>query len=204
MTRSARPVLAVTDTDIDSFGLVQDLMTVSAIFFTAVCAINIHAVNLGFGKHIWDLSGITDTSTLDEVSNAVTPVELMNYAVLIIIVPSIILSKLSIITILVRVFPESMRALRCFLYALAFILTGCCVSQALLIGFQCSPIQASWNFDAGKCYITSLESITMGLGILNVVTDVAICVAPIPYFWRLNVPKPQKVCLCAVFMSGLM
>lgn len=172
--------------------------------FTAVSIINLHAVHLGFGKHVWDLTGISDNSTLAEISIAAAPVEKMKYTSLIVIAPAIILAKLSVVSILIRVFPESMRALRYFLFALGAILTGCCLAQALLVMFQCSPIHASWNIEAGECNIEPLEAVTMGLGVLNVVTDVVICLTPIPYFWRLNVPKPQKLCLCAVFMTGLM
>lgn len=179
-------------------------MTGSAILFTAVCIVNMYAVHLGSGNHVWDLPGITDSSTFDQVSKAAAPVELLNYTAMIVIAPAIILAKLSIVTILVRIFPESMRALRYFLFALAVILTCCCLTQALLVMFQCSPIQASWNIEAGVCYIQSLEAITMGLGILNLLTDVMLCIAPIPYFWQLQMPRPQRLCLCALFMTGLM
>lgn len=179
-------------------------MTVSVILFTAVCIINIHSVSLGSGSHVWDLPGITDNSTFEEVSKAAAPIELMNYTALIVIAPAIIIAKLSIITILLRIFPDTMRALRYFLFTLAAVLTACCVTQALLVMFQCSPIQASWNIEAGVCYIQSLEAITMGLGTLNLFTDLMLCITPIPYFWQLHMPKPQKICLCALFLTGLM
>lgn len=179
------------------------LMTGSVILFSAVCIINMYSVHLGSGSHVWDLPGITDHSTFEEVSKAAAPIEMLNYTSLVIIAPAIILAKLSIITILLRIFPESMRALRYFLFTLAAILTACCVTQALLVMFQCSPIQASWNIEAGDCYIQSLEAITMGLGVLNLFTDLMICVTPIPYFWQLNMPKPQRICLCALFMTGI-
>lgn len=179
-------------------------MTGSVVFFTAVCIINIYSVRLGSGSHVWDLPGITENSTFEDVSRAAAPIELMNYTALILIAPTVILAKLSIVTILLRVFPESMRALRYFLLTLAAILTACCVTQALLVIFQCSPIQASWNIEAGVCYIQSLQAVTMGLGTLNFFTDLMLCITPIPYFWQLNMPKPQKICLCALFMTGLL
>lgn len=179
-------------------------MSASVILFTAVGIVNMYSVRLGSGSHVWDLPGITENSTFVEVSNAAAPIEKMNYVALIIIAPSIILAKLSIVTILLRVFPESMRVLRYFLFALAAVLTACCMTQALLVMFQCSPIQASWNIEAGVCYIQSLEAVTMGLGVLNLFTDLMLCITPIPYFWQLNMPKPQKICLCALFMTGLL
>lgn len=185
-----------------------DLMTASALIYIAVCILNLRAVAFGFGHHVWALAGITPTSTLADVSTAAAPVELSNYIALILIAPAIILGKLSVLVILLRVFPSSMRGLRFFLLAMAVVLTVCCVTQALLVAFQCSPIQASWNVwseeDAGKCYIKPLQAVTMALGAVNVATDLAICIAPIPYFWRLHISRAQKICLCAVFASGLM
>lgn len=199
------PQLRQRDPRVTNYSILYpDLMSGSVILFTAVGIVNMYSVRLGSGSHVWDLPGITENSSFVEVSHAAAPVEKMNYVALIIIAPSIILAKLSIVSILLRVFPESMRVLRFFLFALATVLTACCITQALLVMFQCSPIQASWNIEAGDCYIQSLEAVTMGLGVLNLFTDLMLCITPIPYFWQLNMPKPQKICLCGLFMTGLM
>lgn len=185
-----------------------DLMTTAAAIYTAYCVINIRAVHLGFGHHVWDLSTMTTSSTLADLTEAAAPVELHNYIALILVAPAIILAKLSVLLILLRVFPNSMRGLRMFLIALGVVLTLCCVTQAFLVAFQCSPIQASWNVWSADgeqaCFIEPLQAVTMALGALNVLTDLAICITPIPYFWRLNISRAQKMCLCAVFASGLM
>lgn len=183
-------------------------MTAAAAIFTAVCIVNVRAVHFGFGNHVWDLGGMTPSSTLADLTEAAAPVELHNYISLVLVAPAIILAKLSVLLILLRVFPTSMRGLRMFLIALGVVLTLCCVTQAFLVAFQCSPIQASWNVwskdEEQVCYIEPLQAVTMALGALNVVTDLLICSTPIPYFWRLNISRAQKICLCAVFASGLM
>lgn len=176
----------------------------STLCFTAFCMLNIYAVSLGFGKHIWDLPGITTNSTSDELSKAAAPVQEINYIAFVILSPAIILAKLSVIMVLLRVFPSTMRALRYALLGLCAIIIGCCVTQALLIIFQCAPVESSWDIQSGSCYIEPLDLVLIGLGGLNAVTDFIICLTPIPYFLQLGITKPAKLCLCALFMSGLM
>lgn len=176
----------------------------SALCFIIFCALNVHAAELGFGNHIWDLPGMTDDSPIHEVSIAASKVQKINYIALTILAPAIILAKLSVVALLLRVFPPAMKALRFFLLGLAVVIIGCCVTQALLIVFQCFPVQASWDIESQTCYIEPLDAVVMGLGALNVATDLVICVTPIPYFMKLKLPRPQRMCLCGLFLSGLM
>lgn len=176
----------------------------SALCFIVFCALNLYAANLGFGNHIWNLPGVNDNSTIDDISAAAAKVQEINYVALAILSPAIILAKLSVIAILLRIFPPTMKALRIFLLGLSAVVIGCCLAQALMIILQCFPVQASWDIQSNSCSLEPLDAIVMGMGVLNVVTDVVICVTPIPYFLKLKLPMPQKVCLCGIFLSGLM
>lgn len=176
----------------------------SVISYTVFCAVNMYAATLGFGAHIWNLPGLTDNSTTDAISTATAKVQKINYVGLIILAPAIILAKLSVVTILLRIFPPTMRALRFFLLGLCGLIVGCCVTQALIIVFQCFPVEASWQLNRGSCSIEPLDSFVIGLGALNVLTDLAICITPIPYFWKLKLPTPQKLSLCGLFLSAFM
>lgn len=115
------------------------------------------------------------------------------------------IAKLSVLIILLRVFPQSMRLLRIMLYVLATVVLVCCTLQALMVIFQCTPFNSSWDIDNGSdlCDIEPLETVALSLGALNVITDVIICVTPIPYFLKLQISRPQKICLCGLFLSGL-
>lgn len=192
-------------------------MLLSSAFFITLCALNIAATSLGFGTHIWDLANITttdDMATTDilVLAAAVAPAQQLNYAALALGPPTVMLGKLSVLAILVRIFPSGSgtAALRTLLFVLAVVIIGCCTSQALLVVFQCWPVRASWETDliggtaASACTIKSLETITLALGALNVVTNLIICVAPIPRFLELKIERPQKACLCALFLTGLL
>lgn len=176
-------------------------MIASAVWFFSFCAVNLAAVPAGFGKHIWDLPGDTKE---DQLAIA-TVVQKLNYLALILLSPSIVLAKVSVIATLLRIFPQPMRYLRLFLFATAGLVVLCCTCQAFLVIFQCSPVRFSWVLggpEEGTCY--GLQPVVLTLGIVNVVTDFVICLTPIPYFLRLKMPAAQKACLCALFLSGLM
>ncbi|KAI3395079.1 hypothetical protein diail_1836 [Diaporthe ilicicola] len=176
------------------------LMIASAFFFFSFCAVNLAAVPLGLGKHIWDLPG----DTKEEQFDIATRVQKLNYLALILLSPSIALAKISVIATLLRIFPNSMKCLRLFLFAIAGLIILCCTCQAFLVIFQCSPVKFSWVLggpEHGKCY--GLETVVLALGIVNIVTDFVICLTPIPYFLRLKMPTAQKACLCALFLTGL-
>lgn len=191
-------------------------MLLSAVLFTAFCSLNITATSLGFGTHIWDLTNVTTT---DDIANtdvlvlaaAVAPAQQLNYAALALGPPAVMLAKLSVLAILVRIFPSGSgtAVLRTLLFVLGAIIVGCCTSQALLVVFQCWPVRASWETDliggaaASACTVKPLETITLALGALNVATNLIICVAPIPRFLELKIERPQKACLCALFLTGL-
>ncbi|KAK7701687.1 hypothetical protein SLS64_010135 [Diaporthe eres] len=176
------------------------LMVASAVWFFSFCAVNLAAVPVGFGKHIWDLPG----STKEDQFAVATRVQKLNYLALILLSPSIVLAKISVIATLLRIFPQPMKYLRLFLFATAGLVVLCCTCQAFLVIFQCSPVQFSWvlgGAEQGTCY--GLQPVVLTLGIVNVVTDFVICLTPIPYFLRLKMPAAQKACLCALFLSGL-
>lgn len=128
-------------------------------------------------------------------------VQQLNYISLIILSPAIVLAKLSIIALFLRIFPQ--KHLRAILYMLAIITIACCTSQAFVVAFQCGPVSLSWDFQTvGNCYNISVAVVI--LGAVNVVTDFLLCIIPIPYFLRLNMPLRQRICLCSLFLTGLM
>lgn len=179
------------------------MIIASTLCFFVACALNIRAADLGFGKHIWDLAGLTDDSSTDDVAAAASKVLKMNYIALTILAPAIILGKLSVVALLIRIFPSSMRALRYFLISLGVIITACCTTQALTVIFQCSPVPASWDIESSSCQVP-LQAIVFGLGALNTATDVLVCVAPVPVYWKLKISRPQKMCLSGLFLCGLL
>ena len=69
--------------------------------------------------------------------------------------------------------------------------------------FQCLPINYFWlRVGRGHCIQTTIFYIA--LASLNLATDVAILILPIPFIWQIQIRKNKKLSLSAVFLVGLM
>lgn len=184
--------------NINSNSVSQDVMLSASFFFLLQCAIDLAAVPAGFGAHIWNIPGrLQGTEQVQE----------MNFVSLIFLSISICLAKVSIITTLLHIFtPQTVKLLRNLLLVTGLVLVVCCVVQVFLILFQCHPIRLSWEISEigkeGSCM--SFEAAILGGGTVNLVTNVIITVAPIRYFLQLNMPLRQKLCLCGLFLSGVL
>ncbi|KAL8801583.1 MAG: hypothetical protein Q9182_004369 [Xanthomendoza sp. 2 TL-2023] len=73
---------------------------------------------------------------------------------------------------------------------------------------QCQPVSDFWNryspdakgpFQCG----VNVNQFFDGNAVPNIVTDAAILVLPIPFIWRLHLPKAQKLGLISIFMLGI-
>lgn len=54
-----------------------------------------------------------------------------------------------------------------------------------------------------KCDVNQIK-FYYGNAIPTIVTDLAMVLLPIPYVWRLKMPKPQKIALAGILMIGLL
>ncbi|KAI1028333.1 hypothetical protein LB503_002285 [Fusarium chuoi] len=66
----------------------------------------------------------------------------------------------------------------------------------------CAPLEAVWNRNLRmKCVTNRLELAYVCAGI-NILTDLVVAILPLPVIWRLNLRRPQKIALSAVFGLG--
>ena len=82
---------------------------------------------------------------------------------------------------------------------------GACVvvtkqSSALLI---CKPIAYNWDttIEGGSC--ANQTQAFEAVGILNLLTDIAIIILPMPWLWTLQLPISKKLGLTAIFGIGV-
>lgn len=68
----------------------------------------------------------------------------------------------------------------------------------------CRPLAYTWNKSVpnGNCGNTTLAY--EAVGILNLLTDLAIIILPMPLLWSLNLPAAKKLALTAIFGVGIM
>ena len=111
-------------------------------------------------------------------------------------------AKVSILLLYIRLFGVN-RPFRYTCYALTALVVGYCTAMILANIFQCRPIYAGWNFFApGRC--ASLQDITITTGALNILSDFAIVVAPIPVVLKLQLRPAKMVGLLAIVATGFL
>lgn len=111
-------------------------------------------------------------------------------------------AKASMLLFYTRLFGIS-RPFRYTCYTLMALVTGYCTAMILANIFQCRPIHAGWDFFyPGHC--ASLQNITVATGVLNILSDVAIVIVPIPVILKLQLRPAKMFGLLAIFSSGVL
>ena len=67
--------------------------------------------------------------------------------------------------------------------------------------FTCIPIEAQWDLTITKKTCIQTRSIWIAGSVVNVITDVALLILPLPYVYKLNAPVAQKIALGGMFVS---
>ncbi len=84
-----------------------------------------------------------------------------------------------------------------------FLIGGWTISQIFIVVFSCVPVHKFWDFSAkGTCSNNAAESDMNAIG--NIVTDFVVLVLPLPVLLRLQLERPQKLALVAIFCLGFL
>ncbi|KAB5539469.1 hypothetical protein GE09DRAFT_1138949 [Coniochaeta sp. 2T2.1] len=180
------------------FFLDDTLITIASLFTLGLCIVSLLALHVGFGQHVW---AIPLPTVLPQIKSCVQLMFMAN----IFYATAITFTKLSIIASYLRIFPY--QTLRYLMYVTAAVTLGLFIASVPATIFQCSPISAAWDFDLTqgednppKCY-TFVNFLYATTGV-NVVSDLVLCCAPLPYFWRLQMARRQKFIVSGLFFIG--
>lgn len=75
------------------------------------------------------------------------------------------------------------------------------IVMTFLAIFNCKPISAFWTTE-GTCL--NFKQFAIGYAIVNIISDFAVWLMPIPRVWNIQLPKPQKIALSLIFALGLL
>lgn len=75
------------------------------------------------------------------------------------------------------------------------------IVMTFLAIFNCKPISAFWTTE-GTCL--DFKQFAIGYAIVNIISDLAVWLMPIPRVWNIQLPKPQKIALSLIFALGLL
>ena len=116
--------------------------------------------------------------------------------------PSIAFAKLSIISLVQRIFgTKQHRKFRIISWTLFALVTMWLIALWLVVLLQCHPITGYWSL-TDACQ--PLKATTITTGVLDAVLDVAIFILPQPLLWKLQMPRGRKALISGVFLIGLL
>ncbi|GAB1214133.1 hypothetical protein ATERTT37_003293 [Aspergillus terreus] len=106
--------------------------------------------------------------------------------------------KLSLLFLYRRIFEHS-RFLR-LVYGVVGLIVVWAIIMTFLSIFNCKPISAFWT-TKGTCL--DFRQFAIGYAIVNIITDFAVWLMPIPSVWKIQLPQAQKIALSLIFAIGL-
>ncbi|KAK0755136.1 hypothetical protein B0T18DRAFT_300858, partial [Schizothecium vesticola] len=167
----------------------------AAVFIVVSASCALAATRFGLGEHVWNLP--PPLALMEETIKKC--VQLM-FVAHIFYAAATALTKLSIITSYLRIFPHD--SLRVVLYATAVIVSGIGVSAMFATIFQCQPVHAAWDFRVAdpKCF--EFTHFLYANAAINIFTDFVLVVAPLPFFWSLALPLRQRLVIMVLFGAG--
>ncbi|EAW15034.1 putative integral membrane protein [Aspergillus clavatus NRRL 1] len=168
----------------------------ACIFAVALQSISITGViQAGIGyDHVPAIVGVYGMAPITKLLQLFVPLQFLW-------VLSLSCTKISILLLYLRIFPVARVMYVCWMtigvivaWSIATILAGCLI---------CRPLAFSWDstIPGGSCG-NQVTSFTV-TGVINLITDVAVLITPMPRLYRLQMARYTKVALIAVFGLGL-
>ncbi|KAI4240744.1 MAG: hypothetical protein L6R40_004989 [Gallowayella cf. fulva] len=159
----------------------DDWLMLPAIIFSALlCIVPVtYMVDNGFGRHIWVLP--TDAGVVWAKGLFISE---LSYTIIICSI------KFSLLAFYWRIFKQS--KIRIPIYILGATVSFWGIAVILVAILQ-------WPFHCG----VNVNQFFNGNSIPNIVTDAALLVLPMPFIWKLHLPKAQKIGLTSVFILGI-
>ena len=113
---------------------------------------------------------------------------------------AVVFPKLSLLTIYLRIFVQPRFRMAC--YTLATLLIANWVGNTVAGLFMCEPLQYLWDhtIPGGHCFHDNVWICWASL--INIVTDVAMLVLPLPVIWKLHTSRSIKIGLTITFATG--
>ncbi|OAG37286.1 hypothetical protein AYO21_08471 [Fonsecaea monophora] len=120
------------------------------------------------------------------------------YAAQMLFVITCCFAKASVVSFVMAIAPQ--RRIQRSCYALLAIISGWTVSGVFAIAFQCKLPQP-WIFEDGKCI--DQEALSLFLGIVNILTDLALVAIPSAMMWWVQTNTTRKWQVVTLFASRI-
>lgn len=112
------------------------------------------------------------------------------------------LTKTSVLLYYVESIPKT-RAFRLATYATLFVVNAAGLALLLLNVFRCKPVRSAYTYPAAnESVCTNFVDLNLASVPLNVVTDFAILVLPLPVLSQMTVPFSHRTAVALMFTAG--
>lgn len=165
------------------------LATLIILIFNALAIYSVTSLGVGYAH-----AAALPPATVETLLKLILAFELM-WAV------SLSLSKASILLMYCRVFGDGYVKVAA---RVTLVVVGIWAVEVVLATFlMCRPLRTNWRQVAGaKC--EGVIAMYMANGVVNLVTDLVVVLLPLPYLWRLRLPKQTKIGLAIALSLGFL
>ncbi|KAG7118744.1 hypothetical protein HYQ44_005887 [Verticillium longisporum] len=169
----------------------EDTVITTAVFLTPVPIVCVeYMVDLGFGKHLWDLQDGHLLKTLR-----------LFYIAEVVYVAVLALTKASIILMYIHIFRSSI-TFRCWSYAILSMLILSTIIITPLTIVSCRPVRFFWDRDVKGGTCVDINALAYAHSAIAILFDIIIITMPIGMLWRLNMPTTRKLQIGVMFAIG--
>lgn len=133
------------------------------------------------------------------------PGKLIVYAKFILVVPllylaAVVFPKLAILAIYLRVFTQPRFRTAC--YVLATVLVANWIATTVAGLLICRPLEYLWDHTIAGGHCFNINAYFRWASLVNIITDVAMLVLPLPVIWELHTSRNIKIGLTITFATG--
>jgi hypothetical protein len=172
------------------------LIISATISYMILCGMVLYGVQLGFGKHIWNIA------PYNVIIQQVKQVIKVLFVCQIFYATSISLAKLSIVALYIRVFPNPL--FHKIILATSALIIAMWVCSIFVTIFQCNPIDGAWDFEIKDAKCITYVDYQFVSGIINAITDIILCVSPLPMVIKVQISRREKYMVCGLFGLGFL
>ncbi|KAK5991209.1 Satratoxin biosynthesis SC1 cluster 4-like protein [Cladobotryum mycophilum] len=130
------------------------------------------------------------------------PLIASDYAAFILYNPALMATKSSILILYIRLSKNTRLFMYWASYTTLLVVNAAGVILTFLAAFRCRPVYVAYTPDTTSPNCISIETIYLSSAPVNVATDLAILILPIPMLTAMKLPKRQKCVLVMTFMLG--
>ncbi|KUJ15944.1 MFS general substrate transporter [Mollisia scopiformis] len=182
-------VLVVTTTTF----VLATVFVVSRLFIAFGLSFTIdYATSKGLGRHDVDIPASWQSA-----------LRRSEYAFTILYNPALMATKTSILIFYLRLSKNTQNVLRIASYVTLAVVNVAGVVLTFMNAFQCSPVSAAYDPAQTSNQCISITTLYLCSAPVNIITDLAILVLPIPVLTGVRLPQRQKTILVFTFALGV-